>query len=222
MREVIAVVEGATEREFVHGFVAPWLITRGVRIRASVVGKPGKKGGAKHWEVFLRDVRAFGAQRATWCITMAFDLYGLHRSWPGVAEVAKCEGQRATKIIEDAVRHEVGNKIPAVTNRFIPYIQCHEFEALLFADGSAFTQVLGLEETVAKKIDEVRTSSGGCESIDGGADSAPSKRLIALAPAYNKTLHPVPILQKIGLPNVRSQCPHFDAWMAKLEALANA
>ncbi len=59
------------------------------------------------------------------------------------------------------------------------------------------------------------------ELIDDGANTAPSKRIIALIPQYGTTKRargPL-IAAAIGLPAIRAKCPHFDAWIKRLEEL---
>ncbi|HEY9419923.1 MAG TPA: DUF4276 family protein, partial [Thermoanaerobaculia bacterium] len=59
------------------------------------------------------------------------------------------------------------------------------------------------------------------ELIDDGQDSAPSKRIIAEIPDYKdaKTVVGPQVAELIGLNVIRSKCPHFAAWLARLEKL---
>jgi hypothetical protein len=43
-------------------------------------------------------------------------------------------------------------------------------------------------------------------------------RLLALKSGYRKT-GAVSLLQKIGISAIRGACPHFNDWLARLEAL---
>ena len=54
-----------------------------------------------------------------------------------------------------------------------------------------------------------------------GKTTAPSKRIIALLPEYEarKADAGPDIAEFITLPILRQQCPHFDAWLSKLEGL---
>jgi hypothetical protein len=62
------------------------------------------------------------------------------------------------------------------------------------------------------------------EHIDDGPLTAPSKRIIELIPAYrgSKTSAGPDIAEYTGLPVIRSKCPHFDAWLTRLESLLRA
>jgi hypothetical protein len=59
------------------------------------------------------------------------------------------------------------------------------------------------------------------ELIDDGPHSAPSKRVIAQFPDYEDAKPAVgsQVAELIGLDVIRRKCPHFDAWLARLEKL---
>ncbi|WP_420461729.1 DUF4276 family protein [Candidatus Palauibacter sp.] len=43
------------------------------------------------------------------------------------------------------------------------------------------------------------------------------KRIVELVPRYQKPLHGVLAALEIGLETMRSECPHFDGWLRRLE-----
>ena len=51
--------------------------------------------------------------------------------------------------------------------------------------------------------------------------SPPSKRIIAQFPQYSdlKTTVGPQMAERIGLETIRSKCPHFNAWVDRLEKL---
>jgi len=61
---------------------------------------------------------------------------------------------------------------------------------------------------------------GQTEKINDSEQTAPSKRIVGLNPGYSKVTDDVLISQKISLDVMRAQCPHFNDWLRKLEALA--
>lgn len=222
MPNVLAVVEGKSEQRFLQQIVAPYLGARGTYLHPCVVGKLGRKGGAKPWDVVLNDLRRHHAEHPSWLITTVFDYYGLPKSWPGLAEAKKRTGEAAIDFLEAAIHAAVVEAIPTLGGRFIPYIQRHEFEALLFADGASVVSAVGADPKAGAAIDQTREQCGGCEAIDDGPETAPSKRLKVVLPKYDKAAHGVLIVQAAGLPCVRAACPRFDAWLTKLEALGAA
>lgn len=54
------------------------------------------------------------------------------------------------------------------------------------------------------------------EDINGGADTAPSKRLMRIFP-YEKTADGEMILEALDIDDIRGKCPRFNKWMEKLE-----
>lgn len=59
------------------------------------------------------------------------------------------------------------------------------------------------------------------ENVNDGPKSAPSKRLLESIPGYQKPLHGPLAIEAAGLTALRSRCPRFDAWVARLEALGS-
>jgi hypothetical protein len=57
------------------------------------------------------------------------------------------------------------------------------------------------------------------EDINDHPKTAPSKRIVAAMRGYQKTFHGPLIACEIGLSAIRQNCPHFDAWLQKLERL---
>ena len=119
----------------------------------------------------------------------------------------------------EALEQAFGTDINDV--RFVPYIQLHEYEAYLFSDPTQFGFFYDQykEEILALKAiaDEYATP----ELINDGPYSAPSKRIIAKLPDYEgaKSVVGPQVAELIGLDVIRSKCPHFAAWLSRLEQL---
>ncbi len=108
----------------------------------------------------------------------------------------------------------------------MPFIQVHEFEALLYSDVSSFSQVCheltgdsvaSLRETFEAHL---RDFDDDPEAINDDPMTAPSKRIVATVRQYRKPAFGVAICRRIGLPTLRARCRHFDSWVQRLEALA--
>ena len=63
------------------------------------------------------------------------------------------------------------------------------------------------------------TASRRREDIDDGRETAPSKRIRAAMPKFDKAGQGYVVAERIGLPTIRAECPRFDAWVRRLEAL---
>jgi hypothetical protein len=64
--------------------------------------------------------------------------------------------------------------------------------------------------------------AGGPERVNDGRDSAPSKRLANYRGDYDKTGDGPLAVASLGLPKLRAQCPHLNAWLALLERTVEA
>ena len=127
------IVEGQTEETFVRDVLAPYRGTRGIFAVARCVETGRKRGrifrgGVRNYEKIRRDIKCWLNQRQdTYCTTM-FDFYGLPKNFPGRTSIdSNQQARERVKYIEKAFEKDID------TIRFIPYIQLHEFEALLFA-----------------------------------------------------------------------------------------
>ena len=81
--EIIAVVEGQTEQEFIWRVIAPHLQMKNLAIRPVLSGKPSETqhGGVKPWLVAQNDITRYLKDGKY--VTTLFDFYGLHLDWPG-------------------------------------------------------------------------------------------------------------------------------------------
>ncbi|MCY4265217.1 MAG: DUF4276 family protein [Gammaproteobacteria bacterium] len=100
--------------------------------------------------------------------------------------------------------------------RFIPYIQMHEFEGLLFSSPSILSTSLDTPK-IEKQLQQVLSEFPTPEWINDGVNSSPSKRITKLFPAFDKPIHPVLAALEIGLSSIRLSCALFDRWVSHLE-----
>ena len=116
--------------------------------------------------------------------------------------------------MEADIRHEMGDVFFPV--RFIPFVIMHEFEALLFSDCAAFSRGIGRPD-LQQQLQAIRDIFATPEEINDSPITAPSKRVLQIIPNYQKPfLGPLAALE-IGLERMRQECPHFDAWLTRLE-----
>ena len=66
-----------------------------------------------------------------------------------------------------------------------------------------------------EKIKEIVSHYPNPEDINGGATTAPSKRLLDIFD-YNKAADSADILEIIGLDAILNKCPRFAAWYGNL------
>jgi hypothetical protein len=216
---VTVIAEGPTEGEFVEGVLASTLWPR-ICLTARVIGVPGHKGGKTSYARLKKDVLAQLKQDSSVYCTTMLDLYGLGAGFPGTPLAANLAGIEKARRIEDAVKADICDTIPdrRPDIRFLPYVQLHEFEGLLFSDASAFAAAVGRPE-LAQPFGAIRRQFATPEDIDDSPDGAPSKRVIHIHPQYRKVVEGRRAANAIGIPTIRRECPHFRAWVERLEGL---
>jgi hypothetical protein len=221
------VVEGQTEETFVNNTLAPHLATFGVVCDARCVEfsrrrRHVSRGGLLQYAKLRDDLQRWMREDDNpdaWFTTM-FDLYGLAAlddEFPGYQASSNCgDPHRRVEILEQALRDDLDH------HRFVPYVQLHEYEALLFADPTKLDWQFINHERAIPNLVRVRESFPSPEHIDEGQETAPSKRIIREIPEYeHQKVSAGPIVaEKIGLNVLRRECRHFGAWLRLLEGLA--
>jgi hypothetical protein len=222
MSRVIAVVEGQTEQGFVRNVLAPLLATKNVYMTARLVGKPEHKGGDCRYPRAKRDVLLLLRQETDTIVTTMFDFYALPDSWPGRTEARQAPFLRKAAIVESAVKKDLLRELgPSFDeSRFFPYIQMHEFEALLFSEPATICAVL-LSPKSAGEVQAIRDAFQNPEEINDGSTTAPSKRLCKLFRGYRKRADGLIAAQRIGIDPMRRDCPHFAEWLKMLESVSS-
>lgn len=229
MSEVVAIVEGQTEQAFIHDHLAKYLARRGITIWASLPGREVRSGGVRAWESVRGDVlRTLQERRGRVCTTM-FDFYAMPNDWPGRARASEMPQGRKGDYVERALLDDLAAFAGEDFRRdlFIPYVQMHEFEALLFTDVGAMGEVLGPIQgveapTLTALFQAVLDQAGPPETINDHWMTCPSRRITSIVPDYRKPSHGPLIADKIGLDVLRAACPHFGQWLGRLESLGTA
>jgi hypothetical protein len=132
--------------------------------------------------------------------------------------VVVCEGETEEEFVRDVVA-----AAQCKPERFIPYIQPYEFEALLFSDVTALSLVN--PSWPKKSIDrllEIRHAAASPEHINDRPETKPAAHLERELsnPSYRKRRHGPIAAQKIGLTRIEAECAFFAAWLAQIRALA--
>jgi hypothetical protein len=141
-------------------------------------------------------------------LTTLIDLYALPPSFPGNM-TGLSGGQKAGKI-EQAWKADIGRA------NFYPYIQVHEFEALILTRPSALE---GYYPEHAAGIEHLRQECAPFhtpEDINETKETSPSHRILKRVPTYQK-IDGFRHLQDIGLTELKAHCPRFRAWIEQCE-----
>ena len=217
-----AVVEGQTEETFFRRTLVPFLGERSIvadahRVTTGRRGPRMYRGGFVKYEHLQQDLVLWMKQDQhadAWFTTM-IDLYRLPQDVPGFGESRAIRDPiKRVELLESRLKSEVDHR------RFIPYIQLHEFEALLFSEPASFEIAFPDRSAEIASLVEIRRNAVSPEHIDDGAETAPSVRICRILPNYVKPLSGPIIAHEIGLPRIRQECAHFNAWVNALLGLA--
>lgn len=228
--------EGQSEERFVKSVLTPYLGERTVWADARcVLTSKDKRAGISYRGGFRRrsPYQTVKKDICTWMkedqnqdvrFTTMFDLYALPNDFPGYTEAQReMEPYRRVAVLEESLAADINGELN--DTRFIPYIQLHEFEALILADPQQLDwEFFEHDGPIQRLVDMVARKGGNPELIDDGTTTAPSKRIIAEIAEYegNKATSGPMVAGKIGMPTLRGRCRHFAQWIDGLVRLGNA
>jgi len=217
--EIIALVEGITERNFIQKILANYLAQKSIFIRSIILSKPGQKGGDVKIERVKKDIGNHPKPRNDTYVTLMIDFYGI-KEWDNLQEARQKTAPRdKASVINQAIKARIAAEFSEYNppKRFIPYVNVHEFEALLFSDQALLAEGLNVD---ISKIQSILSECGSPERINDSKETAPSKRLEHLTNyKYKKTITGIEIAQSIGIDKMRQQCSLFDDWLCSMEKL---
>jgi hypothetical protein len=221
-------VEGQEEEMFVNRVLRGHLRPFGVVVQKPILAATSFRigddsevdvtvGGVTNYEA-IRDGIAYqfatGDIKAADALTTLIDLYALPASFPGHKEAIAqglTGGKRAAHI-EQAWKGKIGQ-----TN-FFPYIQVHEFEALVLARPTVLTEFYPEHAAGIEKLREECALFPTPEDINETKATSPSHRILAHVPTYQK-IDGFRHLQDIGVPELKAHCPRFKVWLERCETL---
>lgn len=216
MRRIIVVCEGETEQEFCKDILRPYFFSQDIHIEAPTIKKSG--GGIVAWATLQQQIENHLKQDISALVTTFIDYYGLNTKlkFPKWEESKIIVDKNDRLSFLECAMAELIDK--SIRYRFIPYIQLHEFEGLLFNNIEAFDRQIARNEftnydELVKTIEEYPNP----ELINDSKETAPSKRLMRLIKGYNKPVFGSILAESIGLENIRNKSPRFNNWLTILE-----
>jgi hypothetical protein len=218
MIRIHVIAEGSTEETFVKELLAPLLLERGVAAGPILIGKTG---GDVSYSRLKRDAVLYMKSDPTAYCTTFVDYYGLGSGFPAKDAIGEHDspGDKKKKL-EEAVFQDIQATLGKRhdTSHFIPYVQMYEFEGLLFSDPARLAAGIGMR-SLESGFRAIHDQFATPEHINDNHTKAPSKRIEALCPGYNKEFQGNLAALEIGLAAIRSACPFFSEWIARLEGL---
>ena len=218
MNRLIVICEGPTEQEFCNDVLQEHFNSKSISVESPTIKK--SKGGIVHWSSLKKQIENhLKSDSAT--VTLLIDYYGIkeEHGFPKWKEALRItDKNERISFLESAMKDDLHDDI---SYRFIPNIQLHEFESLLFCDKQVFDDNFDDGEFINYKYLEETMQIENPEMINDGVDTCPSARLGRILESYKKPTMGSLLAQEIGLEKIREKCPRFNAWIDKCESLSD-
>ncbi len=213
---IFIIVEGQTEEAFVKEILQPWFAGQDIHdVRAIKISTSrGHKGGFVNYDHLKNDVTRLLRGEKNVVVTTFVDYFRLPTNVPGFAKCKESSHNTSQKIscIEQCMYEDIGD------SRFHPYVQRHEFEALLFSSNAGFEKFFS--PIVSNETRNLIAQFDNPEDINDGPSTAPSKRVLKILPDYEKVSDGNIIALEIGIDAMRHRCPGFRLWLEKIATSA--
>ena len=210
--------EGFSEERFARDILAPHLVHFNVALDVRKIltnRKLRKRGGIVSFQRFHNDITQWIKEQPGAYHTTFIDLYGLETDFPNFRETIGREPYDRVSQIETGIAERINHRT------FIPFVQLHEYEALLFSNPDIMLEWLSLYKSINSTAFHAikQAADGNPELINEGPKTAPSKRIISICDNYDKVDDGILLLKEIGLDTIRAECKHFNQWISRLEKL---
>lgn len=219
--------EGYTEDRFANSVLKEYLKGSGIVVKTTILLTNKKKkirGGMLSYQQAKTELELLIKQHSRRTsekhfYTTMFDLYALPNDFPGYADALKIQDcYAATKKLEDEFSKDINNP------QFIPYIQLHEFEALVFC---GLEYLLIDYPDMTKQVEDLKkvlvSFGDNPEKINNSPETAPSKRIMKAFESkhhYDKTKSGELVTSKARIPFLKEKCLHFREWIESLEKIS--
>ena len=211
MKRLYIIVEGQTEQEFVNTMVAPYLLQEGIYSVTPILIHTSRsgRGGFVNYAHLKNDIcRLLHSQKDDIIVTMFVDFFRIPEVPNKERWSSKPNHAEQADEMERCIYEEIND------SRFIPYIQLHEFEALLFSSNKGFENYFSQKD--AQKTLQIIESFDNPEDINTSPEGAPSKRLLSIKENYDKVIEGNLIALEIGINDIITKCPRFRSWVERL------
>ncbi len=224
MKRLYLTVEGQTEQAFATDVLQPHLSPFNVMVvKPRLTGLHARRKGRiptggllNTFAHSLGDIRRWMQEdlSAEARFSMMVDFFSLPTDFPGYDDAMKlADPHEQVMELERALGEEMGDP------RFIPYLQVHEFEAIVLANVDCFVVWFdGIDAKLAglkKECEPFATP----EKINHGAQTHPKARIKKYVEDYDENVDGPVLAAEIGIDAIKKKCPHFAQWMNTLEQL---
>jgi len=215
MKNVYIYCEGQTEESFINEILYPFFFNVGIVVYPIVcttkrTANRKYKGGVSDYTKIKKELSIICKQHQSEFVTTMFDYYAMPENTPGIDNDDRDLFTRINRI-EQAIDTDLGQS----NCRF--HLMLHEFEGILFSNPSSFSLIA--DSSIVSRIQAIRNSFPTPEHINNSAETAPSKRLMALMPDYAKVKNGVLLSKEMGIDLIIQNCPHFKEWIQMIRSI---
>ena len=220
MKRLVIIAEGETEESFVNNILCPFFCSKGIYNSIQCFKTKHSHGGMSKYSYIKKDILNIIYEKDV-VVSMMIDFYRLPSDFPGFNDLKVTQThQEQANLLETRIKKDLEDSQNQLFDNFIPYIQLHEFEALVFASISGIDSLFERSEMDYNGLMNVIQQYPNPEDINNHPDTAPSVRLKKLISGYNKVLHGIDIINTVGMAELLVKCPRFKTWIESMvEAL---
>lgn len=220
MKRLVIIAEGETEESFVNNILCPFFCSKGIYNSIQCFKTKHSHGGMSKYSYIKKDILNIIYEKDV-VVSMMIDFYRLPSDFPGFNDLKATQThQEQANLLETRIKKDLEDSQNQLFDNFIPYIQLHEFEALVFASISGIDSLFERSEMDYNGLMNVIQQYPNPEDINNHPDTAPSVRLKKLISGYNKVLHGIDIINTVGMAELLEKCPRFKTWIESMvEAL---
>lgn len=215
MRGIYILCEGPSEEEFVNNIMRSHFQRFEIYdVRPILMStSKGHKGGDIKYDRLKYNIDRLLRRENDIIVTTFIDFFRLRTDFPMYSEAQlQNDKVRRVELLEQALLEAIDS------SRFVPYIQLHEFEGLLFAAIDGFDYLTDVSENNLRILREAVFEKENPELLNDGELTAPSKRLERLIPGFdrNKPFYGGIITDVNTIEPVLERCVRFRAWVELL------
>jgi Domain of unknown function (DUF4276) len=210
MTRLYVIAEGLTEVDFVTRILKPHLETR-TEYSTTVVAPT--INGYRTYAALKKFVKTLlHSQSPDLRVSTMIDLFKLASDFPGRAAVGDMQPLERVRLFEQLFAEDIADQ------RFFPYLQLHEFEALVLVELRTLAdQHPNRRRAIDELAERLEQDFDSPEHVNGLRP--PSYWIKDAVPEYNKRVDGVATVERIGLARLRSRCHHFEHWVECLEGV---
>ena len=215
IRAIYIICEGQTEEEFVNGILRPYFNSHQIYdVRPILMStSKGQKGGDVKYDRLKFNIDKLLNIETDILVTSLIDFFRLKNDFPKFEDAQAIQNKiQRVDFLEQSLADAIKNA------RFIPYIQLHEFEGLLFAAKDGFEFLPDLKQSNLNSLISAVSEKENPEELNDGELTAPSKRLEQLIPGFdkNKPFYGGLIAEVNTINAVLDRCLRFKNWVETL------